>query len=402
MGFFKSAFADLNNYTRGFFGTVKPLEEVNPDFRRFTDLSVEDENVMRRSLIEQFFKESDKSPYQVSGYDITSYTNFIYGAIATEKPARLRSYRTMAEFPEVAGAIDEICDSMMCYDEDGNIMKLIVKNQKNLTGTKEIEVRKQFNQYLSLFSMDYNFYDFCRTFIIEGQLSWENVIGDDPTDGIIGINYIPNDFYDFLIDQNGNKKGIIVKTPKILRSQSNQVQMQGNIQLMDPSSYGKMKNPDTNKENKIAIVAAEGLPLPFDQITYIDSGLYTADKMIVFPILEKSRKAYRQLTLIEDSILIYRLVRAPERLVFNVATGKLPLNRAVQEVFKIMKRYQTKKFYNPSTGGVSNDYDPHQMSENLWFPRPEGTEGTSVTTIGGNVNWTQLPDLDYFLKKLLL
>jgi hypothetical protein len=142
--------------------------------------------------------------------------------------------------------------------------------------------------------------------------------------------------------------------------------------------------------------------LPWDQVTYVSTGKYNSAGPMVYPVLERARKAYNQLSLIEDAIIIYRLVRAPERLVFNVDTGTLPRARAEEEVQKIMKRYQSKKVYNPTTGTVANGYDPHHMLENYFFVKPAGSEGTEVDTLGGSMNLGELEDLHYFVKKLYI
>ena len=163
---------------------------------------------------------------------------------------------------------------------------------------------------------------------------------------------------------------------------------------------GGVKISDLNFADKLR--EGNAVLLPWEQVTYIDTGLYSSDGLMVFPVLERARKAYNQLSLIEDSIIIYRLVRAPERLVFNVDTGNLQRSRAEQEVQKLMKRYQTKKVYNPVTGSVTNDYDPHQMSENYWFTKPAGSTGTTVETLQTSANLGELEDLHYFLRKLYL
>ncbi len=77
--------------------------------------------------------------------------------------------------------------------------------------------------------------------------------------------------------------------------------------------------------------------------------MYNEDKSIVYPVLERARRPYRQLQLIEDAIIIYRLVRAPERLVFNVDTGKLNRNKAEALVQQAMRKFQTKKVYDPKS-----------------------------------------------------
>ena len=61
----------------------------------------------------------------------------------------------------------------------------------------------------------------------------------------------------------------------------------------------------------------------YSQLTYIDSGNYSPDGMIAYPIIERTKQAYHQLALLQDAAVILRVTRAPERLLFNVSTGKM-------------------------------------------------------------------------------
>ena len=89
-------------------------------------------------------------------------------------------------------------------------------------------------------------------------------------------------------------------------------------------------------------------------------GIYSADNKVVFSPLERVRRAYNQLLLIEDAILIYRMVRAPEKYVFNVDIGKMGQAKGQQKVAQLMKQFGTKKTYDSNTGTVGKAYDPMQ------------------------------------------
>lgn len=142
------------------------------------------------------------------------------------------------------------------------------------------------------------------------------------------------------------------------------------------------------------------LVLPFEQLTYVDSGIYNADNKIVYSPLERARRAYNQLMLIEDAILIYRMVRAPEKYVFNVDIGKMGQAKGQQKVAQLMKQFATKKTYDPATGTIGKVYDPMQMTENFWFVKGADSEGITVNTLTSAHNFGNLDDLEYFLKKL--
>ena len=83
-----------------------------------------------------------------------------------------------------------------------------------------------------------------------------------------------------------------------------------------------------------------------NQITYVNSGVYNETKNFCIPFLENARRPYRQLSLIEDAIVIYRLVRAPERLVFNVDVGNMAPPKAEAYLRKLIQNYWSKKTFD--------------------------------------------------------
>ena len=207
------ALNSLRNWYTSVF-TTKSAQDLNPSFKDFSELDKEDEDNLRKSVISQAFNTPDPNyGGQAVGYDVNSaYTNFIYGSVSTSKGPRLLNYRSMAGFPEISDAIDEICDSTLNYDDDGNIITLNIKN-KDIDQSKESVLNDEFRDFIDLFDFEHNFYDYIRTLIIDGQLAWENIVDTEKKeDGIIGINPVPTESYDFLIDDNGVKRGLNVKS----------------------------------------------------------------------------------------------------------------------------------------------------------------------------------------------
>ena len=135
------------------------------------------------------------------------------------------------------------------------------------------------------------------------------------------------------------------------------------------------------------------IPLDKNQITYINSGTWNEDKSFRVPFIENARRAYRQLTMIEDSIIIYRLVRAPERLVFNVDVGNMSTPKAESYMRKLMQNYWSKKTFNLDEDKRVNTFNPQSILDAFWFPKREGSEGTNVTTLPGGQNLGELQDV---------
>jgi hypothetical protein len=104
--------------------------------------------------------------------------------------------------------------------------------------------------------------------------------------------------------------------------------------------------------------------------------------------------------MIEDSLVIYRLSRAPERRIFYIDVGNLPKVKAEQYLRDVMMRYRNKQVYDSATGEIRDDKKFMAMLEDFWLPRREGGRGTEITTLPGGQNLGEITDIEYFKKKL--
>jgi hypothetical protein len=104
--------------------------------------------------------------------------------------------------------------------------------------------------------------------------------------------------------------------------------------------------------------------------------------------------------MIEDSLVIYRISRAPERRIFYVDVGNLPKLKAEQYVNDIMNKFRNKIVYDATTGETRDDRRHLSMMEDFWMPRREGGKGTEITTLPGGQNLGEIQDIEYFQGKL--
>jgi hypothetical protein len=118
-------------------------------------------------------------------------------------------------------------------------------------------------------------------------------------------------------------------------------------------------------------------------------------------ILNGSRKHFKQLRLMEDAAIIYRLTRAPEKRVFTIPVGQIPTHEVPNYIEKIASRFKKKRFFDPSTGDVNERWHPLIQEDDFWLPqRPDGT-GPKVDTLPGAENLDQIADIEYFKKKMI-
>ena len=102
----------------------------------------------------------------------------------------------------------------------------------------------------------------------------------------------------------------------------------------------------------------------------------------------------------EDSLIIYRMARAPERRIFYVDTGNLPKAKAEEYLNSLMTRYRNKLVYDGNTGELKDSRKHMTMLDDFWLPRREGGRGTEVSTLPGGSNLGEIDDIKYFQRKV--
>ena len=208
-------------------------------------------------------------------------------------------------------------------------------------------------------------------------------------------------YYHIIIDPENPKKGILELRPidalKIRK-------VRQILPPKDPSENSLMPVVEEyfafNEGGMDGKQGGQVMRIAADSIAYCHSGLLNEDKRMVLSYLHKAIKPLNQLRMIEDSVVIYRISRAPERRIFYIDVGNLPKQKAEQYLKDIMTRYKNKLVYDASTGEVRDDRKHQSMLEDYWLPRREGGRGTEITTLTGGENLGELAGLKYFQKKL--
>jgi hypothetical protein len=278
----------------------------------------------------------------------------------------------MAAFSEVADALDEICDEFINKDDNGEIVKLKFKSTELSEEQKE-KLKKEFQKYIGFFDLENRGWEYLRQLLVDAELYWEHIIHKKyPEEGILGVVTVPSDIIDPVFEnvQNQLVRGFLLRK-----------------NIYDSKNPGK-------------VVKVELVPMDNNQVTYINSGIWNESKTLRLPFIENARRAYRQLSLIEDAIVIYRLVRAPERLVFNVDVGNMPPPKAEAYLRKLMQNYWSRRTYDADQGATVQKFNPQSMLDSFWFAKRAGSTGTEVVQLPGGANLGELTDLMYFVQKL--
>ena len=352
------------------YNAADKINELNPKYSMFYQKGSDRSGALMRQSISSSVTTTDDQ--YASVLQNKDYHDFMYANIQPDKGRRLMDYRVMAAYSEVADALDEICDEFINKDENGEIVKLRFVDT-DLSDTQKTKVKREFQKYIGFFDFENKGWEYIRQLLVDAELYWEHIIHKKhPKEGILGVVTIPPEVIDPVFEnvQNMVVKGYLLRKP-----------------IYDSKNPGK-------------VAKTELIPMDHNQVTYINSGIWNESKNLRLPFIENARRAYRQLSLIEDAIVIYRLVRAPERLVFNVDVGNMAPPKAEAYLRKLMTNYWSKRTYDANQGATVQKFNPQSMLDSFWFAKRAGSEGTSVTQLAGGANLGELTDLLYFVKKL--
>ena len=361
---------------------------------RLFGFSIEDNNEKSKNVVSPVPQNNEDGVdhYLTSGF-FGSYVD-IEGVYRTEFDL-IKRYREMSLHPECDSAIEDIVNEAIVSDSNDSPVQIELSNLEIGDNIKD-KIRAEFKNILSLLDFDKKCHEIYRNWYIDGRIYYHKLIDfKKPQEGIkelryidpLKIRYVRQQVKDkdknnnFLNNNNNNNKDQLVKELDIQE-----------YFLYNPKSFTTPLGGNT--------ASASGIKMSRDSIAYCNSGLVDRNKNIVLSYLNKAIKSLNQLRMIEDSLVIYRLSRAPERRIFYIDVGNLPKVKAEQYLRDVMMRYRNKTVYDSNTGEIRDDKKFMSMLEDFWLPRREGGRGTEISTLPGGQNLGEITDIEYFKKKL--
>jgi hypothetical protein len=335
--------------------------------------------------------EDGNDHYMSSGFFGTSLD--IEGVYKTEIDL-LKRYREMSLHPECDSAIEDIVNEAIVSDSNDSPIQIELSNLNASDGIKK-KIREEFKYILSLLDFDKKSHEIYRNWYVDGRIFYHKVIDlKNPHEGIQELRYIDPIKMKYVKQQKKSEKDKYRLT---------------NIRNDNPMDYEFPQieeyfiyTPKTSytSGDPSGFGGNSGVKMTKDSITYCTSGLVDRNRGNTLSYLHKAIKSLNQLRMIEDSLVIYRLSRAPERRIFYIDVGNLPKVKAEQYLRDVMMRYRNKLVYDAQTGEIRDDKKFMSMLEDFWLPRREGGRGTEITTLPGGQNLGEITDIEYFKKKL--
>ena len=355
--------------------------------------SIEDTEKKSKSIVSPVPENNEDGVdnYIASGF-YGSYVD-IEGQYRTEFDL-IKRYREMSLHPETDGAIEDVVNEAIVSDLYDSPIEIELSNL-NATDKLKKAIRKEFKYIKEILDFDKKSHEIFRNWYVDGRLYYHKVIDmKNPQEGIKELRYIDPMKMKFVRQEKKKDKNII--GPNI----PGRDETKNGIAPEIEEYFVYTPKPAYPTNNLSGGGGAKGTKIAKDAITYCTSGLVDRNKGTVLSYLHKAIKALNQLRMIEDSLVIYRLSRAPERRIFYIDVGNLPKVKAEQYLRDVMMRYRNKQVYDANTGEIRDDRKFMSMMEDFWLPRREGGRGTEISTLPGGQNLGELADIEYFQKKL--
>lgn len=314
-----------------------------------------------------------------AGYVTASGSHFgqyidINGDDAKDNGQLIMKYRGIAEHPEVDAAIEDIINESIVSSELQSSVELNLDKIETSDKIKKL-MTEEFDNITSMLNFTELGHDIFRSWYVDGRVYHHLVVNEsNPKMGIQEIRPI---------DASKIRK---VKEVTYKKDQGTGAKIVDKVNEF----YIYQEKAGSN----------QGVKLTPDSVSYVTSGLLDPSKKRVVSYLHKAIKPINQLRMMEDSLVIYRLARAPERRIFYIDVGNLPTGKAEQHMKDIMSRYRNKLVYDAGTGELKDDRKHMSMLEDFWLPRREGGRGTEISTLPGGENLGQIDDIIYFQKRL--
>lgn len=313
------------------------------------------------------------------GYGGGGVSAYFYDLVTVPKNELelVKTYRTIANSAEIDLAINEIRNEMFIFDVvDKKAIELYFTSESKLGEGLRKKIQEEYDTVYALLNFTEKGVDIFSDWYIDGRLYVHKIVDSSKP-------------------KNGIQKTIVIDPTKIKkvkelpRPDANGIYNVNNIREF----YVFSQEPDGKK----AITPA--LEIHPDSITYIDSGLLEKSTNTVIGHLHKAIVPYNNMKLMEDSLLIYRVSRAPERRVIYVDVGNLPKNKAEAYMKELMNKFRNKLVYDSATGSIVDRKNVLSMLEDYWLPRREG-KGTQIDTLPGGTQLGVIEDVEYFRGKL--
>ena len=268
----------------------------------------------------------------------------------SERLMRYQDFQEMEYTPEIAAAMDIYADETVAADEKGRCLHVYSDNEKIKELLEDL--------FYNVLNVEFNLRSWARNLVKYGDFFLYNDVS--PEYGVVNAFPIP----------------------------VNEIEREENYDRDDPFAV------------RYRWVTLGNRTLENWEVTHFR--LLGNDMFLPYgsSIIEPARRIWRQLILIEDAMLVYRVVRAPERRVFYIDVANIPPNEVNDYVEQQRQQMRTTPVVDQTSGRVDLRYNPMSVEEDFFIPVRGGESGTKIDTLAGGQNTAAVEDVAYIQKKL--
>ena len=332
-----------------FFGRLRKLFNsqaivtVDKDGKRNVFDSNENQQTNLSSLRDRYTK-IQKSFYEQAG----GAHSMAYQQVRREI---FRDYDAMDQDPIIASALDIYSDESTLKNEFGDTLTIVSDNER----VSDI----LHNLFYDILNIEFNLWPWTRNMVKYGDF----FLGLEIAEGKGVVNVTPHSVYN-----TERLEGLDPNNPHMVK-----------FKIMD--------DPNGKQEYDDFEIAHFRLHSDTNWLPYGKS------------MVENGRRLWKQLSLMEDAMLIHRIMRAPEKRVFKIDIGTIPPNEVDNYMQRIINKMKKVPFLDKNTGDYNLKYNMQNLTEDFYLPVRGGDSGTSIDNIGG-LEYTSIEDIDYLKAKL--
>lgn len=304
--------------------------------------------------------------------------------------SRIETYRQIAKTAEIDEVISDIVNETFIFQRDKKAFELDWYSNVEISDQLKEKIYDEFCNVYSVSNFDDIGMDLLQNFYVDGRVVFQKIFDvKNPKKGlrqivrldplnVVKVKYIPvRDRDTQMIDMNKIKEFYVYSNKKI----------------KNQKSY--LENMYSNYDDIV-----EGVKLESTHISYVTSGLADSQSDMTIGYLDKAIIPYNNLKMMEQSMVIFRVVRAPMRRAFYVDVSSLPKNRAEQYMKSMSQQFRSKLNYNADTGSWVDQRSIINMIEDYFIPRFNDSKTTEIQNIEGQSSQEILEEVNYMQDKL--
>ncbi len=285
-----------------------------------------------------------------------TYENYLaYQQIRQEL---FRDYDSMDQDPIIASALDIYADESTSRNEYGRVLE-IKTNNEHIKSILD-------NLFYDVVNVEFNMWPWFRNLVKYGDFFLHLEIAENL--GIVGVQ--PLSPYEIT-----------------------------RVEGFDPNNWQAVKFVYTPLATKSLFIA--GQKTEFENYEIAHFRLLSDTNFLPYgkSMLESARRLWKQITLMEDAMIIHRIVRAPQKRIFKIDVGGIPPGEVDSFIQKIIQKSKKTPYVNANSGEYNLKYNIQNLMEDFYLPVRGGDSGTEITNLEG-LEYAPMEDIDYLKNKM--